>query len=211
MTREEIQEAPLSSASEQPEGVMVDRPDVCPVPLVHTSGSECIELRRLHRFFGKTKAVNDISFTVDKGHVFGYIGPNGAGKTTSMRILATLDLPSYGDAFVDGFSVVNDPELVDLMRMATLEVAGPDSVQPIPRPSMGSEDFAFYMDYAPGAMIRLGCTSPEIGGSPLHAPDFDVDEEALRIGAKVLARAAVYWSEPRRGAKSESNPELANA
>ena len=80
--------------------------------MVHTSGNECIELRRLHRFFGKTKAVDDISFTVDKGHVFGYIGPNGAGKTTSMRILATLDLPSYGDAFVDGFSVVNDPELV---------------------------------------------------------------------------------------------------
>ncbi|TWU47835.1 putative ABC transporter ATP-binding protein YbhF [Rubripirellula reticaptiva] len=82
------------------------------VPAVHGADDDCIELRRLHRFFGKTKAVTDISFTVRRGHVFGYIGPNGAGKTTSMRILATLDLPSYGDAFVDGFSVVNDPELV---------------------------------------------------------------------------------------------------
>lgn len=71
-----------------------------------------IELRRLHRFFGKTRAVNDISFAVNRGSVFGYIGPNGAGKTTSMRIVATLELPSYGDAFVDGFSVVNDPEMV---------------------------------------------------------------------------------------------------
>lgn len=79
---------------------------------VHTSGSDCIELRRVYRYFGKTKAVHDVSFSVPRGHVFGYIGPNGAGKTTSMRILATLDLPSYGDAFVDGFSVVNDPELV---------------------------------------------------------------------------------------------------
>ncbi len=79
---------------------------------VHTGSGDCIELRRLHRFFGSTKAVNDISFSVSRGHVYGYIGPNGAGKTTSMRILATLDLPSYGDAFVDGFSVVNDPELV---------------------------------------------------------------------------------------------------
>lgn len=78
----------------------------------HGADEDCIELRRLHRFFGKTKAVNDISFTVRRGHVHGYIGPNGAGKTTSMRILATLDLPSYGDAFVDGFSCVNDPELV---------------------------------------------------------------------------------------------------
>jgi ABC-2 type transport system ATP-binding protein len=79
---------------------------------VHQQGQDCIELRRLFRYFGKTKAVHDISFSVARGHVFGFIGPNGAGKTTSMRILSTLDLPSFGDAFVDGFSVVNDPELV---------------------------------------------------------------------------------------------------
>lgn len=71
-----------------------------------------IELRGLHRFFGKTRAVNDVNFSVERGQVFGYIGPNGAGKTTSMRILATLDQPSYGDALVDGFSVVNDPDRV---------------------------------------------------------------------------------------------------
>ncbi|XZE37237.1 ATP-binding cassette domain-containing protein [Pirellulaceae bacterium SH501] len=71
-----------------------------------------IELRRLHRFFGATKAVHDVSFEVYRGQVFGYIGPNGAGKTTSMRILSTLELPSYGDAFIDGFSAVNDPDLV---------------------------------------------------------------------------------------------------
>jgi ABC-2 type transport system ATP-binding protein len=81
-------------------------------PAVHVGSDDCIELRRLHRFFGSTRAVDDISFGVPRGHVFGYIGPNGAGKTTSMRILATLDLPSYGDAFIDGLSVVNDPELV---------------------------------------------------------------------------------------------------
>ncbi len=71
-----------------------------------------IELRRIHRFFGNTKAVNDVSFEVNRGQVFGFIGPNGAGKTTSMRILSTLELPSYGDAFIDGFSVINDPDLV---------------------------------------------------------------------------------------------------
>ncbi|HVX62476.1 MAG TPA: ABC transporter ATP-binding protein [Pirellulales bacterium] len=71
-----------------------------------------IELRNLHRCFGPTRAVNDVSFAVGRGQVFGYIGPNGAGKTTSMRILATLDQPTAGDAFVDGFSVVNDPDRV---------------------------------------------------------------------------------------------------
>jgi ABC-2 type transport system ATP-binding protein len=71
-----------------------------------------IELRRLHRYFGSTRAVDDVSFEVPRGTVFGYIGPNGAGKTTSMRILATLDLPNYGDAMIDGFSVINDPDRV---------------------------------------------------------------------------------------------------
>ena len=71
-----------------------------------------ITIRRLHRFFGTTRAVDDISFEVQRGQIFGYIGPNGAGKTTSMRILATLDLPTAGDALVDGLSVVNDPDRV---------------------------------------------------------------------------------------------------
>jgi ABC-2 type transport system ATP-binding protein len=92
---------PASSvpASAIPAGVMQDT-------------APCIELRRIFRFFGTTKAVQDISFSIPRGSVFGYIGPNGAGKTTSMRILATLDLPSYGEAFIDGLSVINDPELV---------------------------------------------------------------------------------------------------
>ena len=71
-----------------------------------------IQLRGLHRYFGRTEAVYDVNFAVERGQVFGYIGPNGAGKTTSMRILATLDQPTYGDALVDGFSVVNDPDRV---------------------------------------------------------------------------------------------------
>src|SRR4029079_1094127 len=77
---------------------------------VHQESRPLIELRHLHRYFGPTKAVVDMSFEVYAGEVFGYIGPNGAGKTTSMRILATLDEPTYGDALVDGFSVVDDPD-----------------------------------------------------------------------------------------------------
>src|SRR5260221_4214746 len=65
------------------------------------------EFRNLHRFFGKLKAVNNVSFKAYPGQVVGFIGPNGAGKTTSMRILATLDLPTAGDAFVEAFSVVD--------------------------------------------------------------------------------------------------------
>ena len=71
-----------------------------------------IELRNLCRNFGTTRAVDHVSFEVPQGSVFGYIGPNGAGKTTSMRILATLELPTSGDAMVEGLSSVNDPDRV---------------------------------------------------------------------------------------------------
>ncbi len=79
--------------------------------MIHTASPQ-IELRHLHRTFDRTHAVNDVSFEVYAGEVFGYIGPNGAGKTTSMKILATLDEPTAGDAFIDGFSVVDDPDRV---------------------------------------------------------------------------------------------------
>lgn len=69
-----------------------------------------IEMRNLHRHFGRLRAVNDISFRAYPGQVLGFIGPNGAGKTTAMRILATLDTPTSGDAFICGYSVVDDPD-----------------------------------------------------------------------------------------------------
>ena len=80
--------------------------------MVAAAGHPMIQLRRLFRFFGNTRAVDDVSFEVEAGQVFGFIGPNGAGKTTSMRILATVDVPDYGDALIDGFSVINDPDRV---------------------------------------------------------------------------------------------------
>ncbi len=76
------------------------------------SSAPAIEMRNVTRMFGHLRAVNDVSFSVGRGEIVGFIGPNGAGKTTSMRILATLDLPTMGDALIDGFSVINDPDRV---------------------------------------------------------------------------------------------------
>ncbi len=75
-------------------------------------GEPTIELCRLCRYFGKLKAVHNVSFRTYPGQVMGFIGPNGAGKTTTMRILATLDAPTRGDAFVCGYSVIDDPDRV---------------------------------------------------------------------------------------------------
>jgi ABC-2 type transport system ATP-binding protein len=69
-----------------------------------------VKIANLKRYFGQTKAVDDISFEFSSGDIFGFVGPNGAGKTTTMRILATLDDPTEGDATIDGLSLVNDPE-----------------------------------------------------------------------------------------------------
>ncbi|MEO8494526.1 MAG: amidohydrolase [Planctomycetota bacterium] len=101
--------------------------------------------------------------------------------------------------------VVNDAKVIQVLRHAAREVLEPDGVEEIARPSMGSEDFAFYLDHVPGAMIRLGCTSDRAGGSGLHTPTFDIDEEALRVGARILARTAVYLADPDRDRRLEAN------
>src|SRR5262245_34892861 len=64
----------------------------------------------LKKYYGKTRAVDGISFEFASGQIFGFVGPNGAGKSTTMRILATLDEPTAGDALIDGLSVIEEPE-----------------------------------------------------------------------------------------------------
>ena len=69
-----------------------------------------VRIVSLKRYFGKTKAVDDVSFEFSSGQIFGFVGPNGAGKTTTMRILATLDEPTDGNAYINGTSLVDEPE-----------------------------------------------------------------------------------------------------
>lgn len=60
----------------------------------------------------KKTAVDGLSFSVKKGEIYGLLGPNGAGKTTTLRMLSTLIKPDEGDAFIDGFSVLTEPDKV---------------------------------------------------------------------------------------------------
>jgi len=66
----------------------------------------------LSKKFGNFTAVDNVSFTVRKGEVFGFLGPNGAGKSTTIRMLCGLLEPSSGDASVEGVNVRSDPERV---------------------------------------------------------------------------------------------------
>ena len=74
-----------------------------------------IEVRNLSRRYGDHLAVRGISFSVEKGDIYGFIGPNGAGKTTTIRILATLLEPTSGDVLVGGRSVIREPYKVRRM------------------------------------------------------------------------------------------------
>ena len=68
---------------------------------------DAIEVKHVSKKYGKVKALDDVSFSVGKGEVFGLIGPDGAGKTTLFRILCTLLLPDAGSTMVDGFDTVS--------------------------------------------------------------------------------------------------------
>jgi ABC-2 type transport system ATP-binding protein len=71
-----------------------------------TSNGNAIEISHLCKLFGDFAAVDDVSFTVKKGEIFGLLGPNGAGKSTIIRMLCTLTRPTKGSASVAGFDVL---------------------------------------------------------------------------------------------------------
>src|SRR5260221_9845353 len=71
--------------------------------------SAVIEVQHLTKRYGRVTAVDDVSFTVERGEIFGFLGPNGAGKTTTMRILTGYMPASDGKAIVAGFDVFDQP------------------------------------------------------------------------------------------------------
>jgi ABC-2 type transport system ATP-binding protein len=75
-----------------------------------TENTNAIEVTRLKKTFGDFVAVNDVSFTVHTGEIFGLLGPNGAGKTTLIRMMTTLTPPTSGAAVVAGHDVVSDAD-----------------------------------------------------------------------------------------------------
>ena len=77
-----------------------------------TSSTHVIDVTHLERRFGDFRAVNDVSFHVERGEIFGYLGANGAGKSTTIRMLCGLLAPSGGLAVVAGHDVAKHPERV---------------------------------------------------------------------------------------------------
>lgn len=73
-----------------------------------------MSLSHVSKSYGDIGALKDVSFTVNKGEIFGLIGPDGSGKTTLFRIMTTLLLPDGGSAMVGGFDTV--AQMTDVRR-----------------------------------------------------------------------------------------------
>jgi hippurate hydrolase len=94
--------------------------------------------------------------------------------------------------------MVNHVEQSDRAAAAAAKVLGEGRVRRDAPPAMGAEDFAYMLEARPGAMIKLGQRGPDKGGVPLHHPKYDFNDEALPVGASLLA-ALVEQELPRQG------------
>lgn len=88
-------------------------------------------------------------------------------------------------------AVINDPEVTAACVRAACQVVGPANVEEIHLPSMGGEDFSGYLEHARGCLLRLGVAALDRPRHPLHSPHFDIDENALAVGARLLAQSVV--------------------
>jgi amidohydrolase len=97
--------------------------------------------------------------------------------------------------------VVNSPREAAIARRAACHVVGEPAVPGTEYPSMGSEDFSYYLDVCPGCYVRFGARAPDWEPIPLHSPAFDIDEDVLMVGADffdAVAREATADNSWRR-------------
>ena len=86
--------------------------------------------------------------------------------------------------------VVNTKSETDIARHAARQVVGPEAVVEQDYPSMGAEDFSYYLRDIPGCYVRIGTRGADGEYIPLHSPLFDIDEEVLKVGARFFERVA---------------------
>ncbi len=126
-----------------------------------SQGPPSITVRNLSRVFGAFRAVDDVSFDVGRGEIFGYLGANGAGKSTTIRMLCGLLAPSAGDATVAGESIRTAPEAVK-RRIGYM-----------------SQKFSLYPELSVIENLEFFGGAYGLGGRPL---DRRIDEVLERVG-----------------------------
>lgn len=94
--------------------------------------------------------------------------------------------------FTQGYKpIVNDPYATSIAVKAAEMAIGEDMIRALPHPSMGGEDFSYYLDQVPGCFVRFGAKKAGLSDAPAHSPRFDFDESVLPVAASFLAGAAI--------------------
>ncbi len=112
-------------------------------------------------------------------------------KRFSMGIETTFNVNcrlKFNDSYPP---VVNSREATEVAKAAAEEVVGPESVIPYPNPSLGGEDFSFYLQHVPGCFVRFGAAHQESDNPPAHSSRFDFNEDVLVTGACFFAHCAL--------------------
>lgn len=111
-------------------------------------------------------------------------------KTVSKGMRSKVDYRySYGTP-----SLINNKEFTVEFRKIAVEIVGEENVKEIPQPTMGGEDFAFYLEKVPGTFFYLpGCNSEKGQIYPHHHPKFDIDEDVLGLGSTLFSAKAINW------------------
>ncbi len=118
-----------------------------------------LEVKGLHKRYGGSIAVRDVSFRISEGEVYGLLGPNGAGKSTTIKVLSCLAKPDGGEVRIDGLNVIKD----------TLEVKRRIGIVP--------QDIALYEDFSALENLLFFGRLYGLGGKPLRARADELLEE----------------------------------
>ncbi len=77
---------------------------------LYQGGIALIEVKNLTKKYGNHTAVNDLSFCVEKGMIYGFLGPNGAGKSTTMNIMTGYIAATGGSVHINGYDILKEPK-----------------------------------------------------------------------------------------------------
>ena len=127
--------------------------------------SIAVEAKNLVKQFGNITALNDLSFNINKGEIFGLIGPNGAGKTTALRIVSTLILPTSGSMKVFGLDAVSQAAEVRKILSYLPEEAGA-------YPNLSGQEYLEFMaKFTEGNSVDVVKEAAEISGLGIRLQD----------------------------------------
>ncbi|MBU2539398.1 MAG: amidohydrolase [Proteobacteria bacterium] len=114
-----------------------------------------------------------------------------AGLQRMTQAMEQLHRVQTSFTFVEGYPpVINDDAASRIAAEVAAGIVGPDRIKSQPMPSLGGEDFSFFLQKVPGCLVRFGAKHTELHDAPAHSPRFDFDEQVLPTGALFLAQTA---------------------